>query len=41
MTVFWWVELDLFPPMGRAASGAVFWGVYGLSTTSGSLSADG
>ena len=25
--VFWWVELHLVPLMGRAASGARFWGV--------------
>ena len=41
MPAFWWVELDLFPLMGSAASGGVFWGVYGFSMSLGSLSADG
>ena len=39
--VLCWVELSLFPLMGRAASGGVFWGVCELSMTLGSLSADG
>lgn len=33
--------LDLVLLMGSATSGVVFWGVSGLSTTSGYLSADG
>ena len=36
-----WVELSLFPLMGRAASGDVFWGICELNTTLGSLSTDG
>ena len=39
--MLWWVELDLFPLMDRAVSGDVFWGICELSTTLGSLSADG
>ena len=39
--VFWCVELDLFPLMGRAASGGVFCSVSELSMTLGSLSANG
>ena len=31
--VFWWVELDLVPLIGRATSGGVFWGVCELSMT--------
>ena len=31
MPAFLWVEMDLFPLMGRAAAGGVFWGVCGLS----------
>ena len=41
MPMLWWVELSLFPLMGSASSGGVFWGVCELSTTLGSLSADG
>ena len=41
MPVFWWVELDIVPLMGRAVSGGVFWDVCELSTTLGSLSVDG
>ena len=41
MPVFWWVELDLVPLMGRAVSGGVFWGVCEISMTLGSLSANG
>ena len=41
MPAFWWVELSLFPLMGRAMSGGVFWGVCELSMTLGSLSVDG
>ena len=41
MPVLWWVELSLFPLVGRAASGRVFWGVCELSMTLGSLFADG
>ena len=39
--MFWWVELDLVPLMGRAMSGGVFCGVCELSMTLGSLSANG
>ena len=41
MPVFWWVELDLVPLMGRAISSGVFWGVCELSMTLGSLSVNG
>ena len=41
MPMLWWVELSLFPLMGRATSGGVISGVSELSTTLGSLSADG
>ena len=41
MPVFWWVGLDLFPLVGRAASGGVFWDVCELSMTLGSLSSNG
>ena len=41
MPVLWWVELSLFPLKGRATSGGVFWHVCELSTTLGSLYADG
>ena len=36
----WWVELSLFPLKGKAASCVLFGGVFQLSTTLGSLSAD-
>ena len=39
--MFWRVELDLVPLMGRAASDDVFFGVCELSMTLGSLSANG
>ena len=39
--MFWWVELDLVPLMGRAVFGGVFWGVCELSMALGSLSANG
>ena len=41
MPVFSWVVLSLFPLMGRAMSGGVFWGICELSMNLGSLSADG
>ena len=41
MPVLWSVVLDLVPLMGRATSSGVFWGVCELSTTLGSLSANG
>ena len=37
----WSVELGLVFLVGRAVSRGVFWGVYELSTTVGSLSAHG
>ena len=40
MPALCWVELSLFPLMGRAASGGVFWGVCELSMTLGSLCSD-
>ena len=40
MSVFWWVELDLVPLMGRAASSGVFLGVCELTMALGSLSAN-
>ena len=40
MPVLWWVGLDLFFLMGRAASSGVFWGVCELSMILGSLSAN-
>ena len=40
MPAFWCVALDLWPLMGRAASGCVSWGVCGLNITLSSLSAD-
>ena len=39
--MFWQVKLDLVPLMGRAASGGVFCGLFELSMTLGSLSANG
>ena len=36
-----WMELDFVSLRGTAESSRVFWGVSGLSTTSGCLSADG
>ena len=39
--VFWWVGLDLFFLVGRAASCGAFWGVCELSMTLGSLSPNG
>ena len=36
----WWVELNLFPLIGRATSYGVFWGVHQLSTTLHSLFTD-
>ena len=41
MPVFLWVGLDLVFLVGRAASGAVFWGVCELSMILGSVSANG
>ena len=39
--MFWWVGLDLFPLVGRAAYGGMFWGVCELSMTLCHLSANG
>ena len=36
-----WMELSIFPLMGRIMSGGVFWGICELSTTLGNLSTDG
>ena len=41
MSAFWWVELILFPLIGRAMSGGIFWCVCELSMSLSSLSADG
>ena len=41
MPMFWWVELNFVPPMGRSMSGGVFWGVCGLIMILGSLCANG
>ena len=41
MPVFWWMRLDLVPPVGRTASAGVFWGVCDLIMILGSLSANG
>ena len=41
MPVFWWIRLDLFFLVSRAASGGVFWGVSDLIMILGSLSANG
>ena len=41
MPVFWCVVLSLFPLMSRAVSGGVFWGVFELSMTLGSLCVNG
>ena len=41
MPACWWVELSLFSLMSRDMSGGVFWGVFELSRTLGSLCADG
>ena len=40
MSALWWVKLYLVLLVGRAMLGSVFWGVWELSTTLGSLSAD-
>lgn len=37
----WWVELSLFPLMGRATFSGMFWSVCELSMTLGRFSADG
>ena len=36
-SVFWWVELDLFPLECKEVSSSEFWGVYGLGMALGSL----
>ena len=41
MPVFLWVGLDIVLLVGIATSSGVFWGVYELSMTLGSLSANG
>ena len=41
MLALLWLELSLLPLMSRGTSGRVFWGICELSTTLGSLSADG
>ena len=35
--MFWWVELDLFPPECKEVSSSEFWGVYGLGMALGIL----
>ena len=41
MPVLWWIVLSLFPLMGTYMSGGMFRDFCELSTTLGSLSADG
>ena len=41
MPVFWLMRLDLVFPVGRTASGGVFWDVCDLIMILGSLSANG
>ena len=41
MSVFWWMRLDFVFLVGGTASSGVFWGVYDLIMTLGSLSANG
>ena len=41
MLELWWVELSLFPLMGRVTSGGEFWGVCEFHMILGILSADG
>ena len=38
MSVFWWVELDLFSLKCNEVSSREFWGVYGFGMALGSLS---
>ena len=37
MSVFWWVELDLFSLACNEVSSSEFWGVYGFGMTLGTL----
>ena len=37
MSVFWWVELDLFSLERNEVSSSEFWDVYGCGVTLGSL----
>ena len=37
VSVFWWVELDLFSLECNEVSSSEFWGVYGLGMALGSL----
>ena len=37
VSVFWWVELDLFSLESNEVSSSEFWGVYGLGMALGSL----
>ena len=37
MSVFWWVELDLFSLKCNEVSSSEFWSVYGFGVTLGSL----
>ena len=37
MSVFWWVELDLFSLKCNEESSSEFWGVYGFGMALGSL----
>ena len=37
MPVLWWVEMNLFPLMGRVTTGSLSWGVCELSMTLDSL----
>ena len=41
MPAHWWVELGLFPLVGRAVSHGVFWGGCEFSMTLDSLSSNG
>ena len=38
VSVFWWVELDIFSLACNEVSGSEFWGVYGLDMALGSPS---
>ena len=38
VSVFWWVELDLFSLECNEVSSSEFWGVYGFGMALGSLS---
>ena len=38
VSVFWWMELDLFSLECNEVSSSEFWGIYGFGMTLGSLS---